>query len=58
MSKPFKGIILILGILFLVFSWYFEKNTLFFQVTGIVSLMIGAYGFSRNRPQENGEEDE
>lgn len=58
MNKPYNGIVLILGVLFLIASWYFEKNTMFFQVIGIVSLMIGAYGFSRNRSQENREEDE
>ncbi|GAK95104.1 hypothetical protein JCM19298_881 [Nonlabens ulvanivorans] len=37
---------------------YFDKGVLFFQITGIVLLMIAAYLYSRNREDDNFEENE
>ncbi len=51
--KQFNGIALVAGILFFLCSIYFEKGVLFFQVAGIVSLMIAAYLYSRNREDDN-----
>ncbi|WOI22983.1 hypothetical protein [Nonlabens ulvanivorans] len=56
--KQFNGIALVAGILFFLCSMYFEKGVLFFQVAGIVLLMIAAYLYSRNREDDNFEEDE
>ncbi|WP_438962838.1 hypothetical protein [Nonlabens sp.] len=58
MKKSYNGVFLLLGILFLGASWYFENNTVFFQVIGIVLLMVGAYGYSSHRSQENADGDE
>ncbi|MBF4983212.1 hypothetical protein FNJ87_02295 [Nonlabens mediterrranea] len=56
--KQFNGILLIAGILFLLCSLYFENGVLFFQITGIVLLMIAAYQYSRNREEDNFKENE
>lgn len=56
--KQFNGIALIAGILLLICSMYFDKGVLFFQITGIVLLMIAAYLYSRNREDDNFEENE
>ncbi len=56
--KQFNGIALIAGILLLICSMYFDEGVLFFQITGIVLLMTAAYLYSRNREDDNFEENE
>jgi len=56
--KQFNGILLIAGILFLLCSMYFENGVLFFQIAGIVLLMIAAYQYSSHRQEDNIDENE
>lgn len=57
-NKRLNGIILILGMLFLGASLVFDEVSTYFQIAGIVIVMLGAYLYSLKREDDSSDENE